>query len=315
MYVLIGYDGSESAKDAITGLRRSGLPRDVDVVVASVADVFPVQPRSADESDAAQAAWEAAPIIMKARALDAATRAEAQALSVEGAALVTAEFPEWKVSHAAYAGSPYWALIQPPDRSADLIVVGAQGRSALGRLVMGSVSQNVLRHATCSVRISRPNELVRTGARGFAPVRIVLGIDGSRHSTLAVDAVARRAWPAETEVKIVTVLDAKFHTYFADAGRSSLGWPTPVGREEDGQAWAARAVAAVASQLRAAGLHPSTLVAEGDPKRVLVEQAEHWKADCIFVSAKGHSGLERFLLGSVSAGVAARAHCSVEVVR
>lgn len=67
MRVLIAYDGSESAKAAITGLRRSGLPDDVDVVVVSVADVFPVRPRSADESDAAQAAWEAAPIIMKAK--------------------------------------------------------------------------------------------------------------------------------------------------------------------------------------------------------------------------------------------------------
>ena len=38
-------------------------------------------------------------------------------------------------------------------------------------------------------------------------------------------------------------------------------------------------------------------------------------ASCIFVGAKGLRSVERFLTGSVSASVAARAHCSVELVR
>jgi nucleotide-binding universal stress UspA family protein len=53
----------------------------------------------------------------------------------------------------------------------------------------------------------------------------------------------------------------------------------------------------------------------GDPKRVLVDEAETWSADCIFVGAKGMSRVQRVLLGSVSGAVAARANCSVEVVR
>jgi nucleotide-binding universal stress UspA family protein len=59
-----------------------------------------------------------------------------------------------------------------------------------------------------------------------------------------------------------------------------------------------------------------TDIREGDPKRVLVEAANEWGADCIFVGSIGFSNpFERFVLGSVSASVAARAHCSVEVVR
>jgi len=55
---------------------------------------------------------------------------------------------------------------------------------------------------------------------------------------------------------------------------------------------------------------------EGDPKHELPKAAEEWGADCIFVGSTGFSNrLERFVLGSVSAAVAARAHCSVEVVR
>lgn len=86
----------------------------------------------------------------------------------------------------------------------------------------------------------------------------------------------------------------------------------PAGRE-----WARHAVDAAAEELRSAspGLAVTPLVHEGDPKRVLLDAAEHWGADCVFVGAKGHSRLERFLLGSVSSAVAARAKCSVEVVR
>jgi nucleotide-binding universal stress UspA family protein len=54
---------------------------------------------------------------------------------------------------------------------------------------------------------------------------------------------------------------------------------------------------------------------DGDANRELVREAQRWGADCIFLGAKGHSRRERFLLGSVSAAVAARAHCSVEIVR
>ena len=55
---------------------------------------------------------------------------------------------------------------------------------------------------------------------------------------------------------------------------------------------------------------------EEEPKRLLIAEAESWGADCIFVGARGGMGrIDRFLLGSVSSAVAARAHCSVEVAR
>lgn len=46
-----------------------------------------------------------------------------------------------------------------------------------------------------------------------------------------------------------------------------------------------------------------------------LNDADTWGADCIFVGAKGTRGIDRLLLGSVSSAVAARARCSVEVVR
>jgi nucleotide-binding universal stress UspA family protein len=67
--------------------------------------------------------------------------------------------------------------------------------------------------------------------------------------------------------------------------------------------------------LQAAGLVVSSDIKEGDPKHVLPDIAAQWDADCLVVGARGLSRVQRFLLGSVSAAVAARAHCSVEVIR
>ena len=69
------------------------------------------------------------------------------------------------------------------------------------------------------------------------------------------------------------------------------------------------------ARLREAGLDVKSVIKVGDPKHVLVETALSLNADCIFLGARGYSFLERFLIGSVSSAVAARAHCTVEVTR
>ena len=51
------------------------------------------------------------------------------------------------------------------------------------------------------------------------------------------------------------------------------------------------------------------------PKNVIIQEADKLGADLIVVGSHGHHGIERFMLGSVSEGVALGAHCSVEVIR
>jgi nucleotide-binding universal stress UspA family protein len=79
--------------------------------------------------------------------------------------------------------------------------------------------------------------------------------------------------------------------------------------------WLFDTLEAAGDQLRAAGLVVSSEIKTGNPKQLIPHEAETWGADCIFVGARGLSRWERFRLGSVSAAIAARAHCSVEVVR
>jgi nucleotide-binding universal stress UspA family protein len=67
--------------------------------------------------------------------------------------------------------------------------------------------------------------------------------------------------------------------------------------------------------LASSGLDVSLAIREGDPKHLIVSEAESWGADCVFVGSTGLSRFERLILGSVSAAVVPRAPCSVEVVR
>jgi len=70
-----------------------------------------------------------------------------------------------------------------------------------------------------------------------------------------------------------------------------------------------------AEKLRGGGLDAAVMIRRGNPTDEIIDEAETWGAECIFVGAKGTRGIERLLLGSVSSAVAARARCSVEVVR
>ena len=306
MKLLIAYDGSEGSDVAIDELQRAGLPSEVEALVASVAEIWLPPPDETRE--------DAFPVNVPLDVKLAHQRAhrmmeETTALAKRGSERVQRIFPSWKVSHEALSGSPAFELLNRSwDWKPDLIVVGSSGHSALGRFVLGSVSQKVLTEAETSVHVGRHP----TGS-GASAERIIVGIDGSPGSQVALKVVGARLWSAGSEVRVVVAHDPV-----------DLGIPLiPPGVEEvveaerlQAEAFAAEAV----KQLRAAfgdrSVTVSSVVEPGDPKRVLVAQAEEFGADCIFTGACGFSNrLERFILGSVSAAVAARAECSVEVNR
>ena len=303
MKILIAYDGSQGADDALDDLPYTGLPPLAEALIVSVAEVF------APPTGPAEVAGLVPPAVRKAWAEVTQAVEAARARALQGRARVQALFPGWQVRAEASADSPAWEVIKQADTwHPDLIVVGSHGRSALGRLVLGSVSQTIVTEARCSVRVARRHD--RAGA---APARLVIGVDGSPNAKAAVDAMTARVWPPGSAVYVVAVLDARLSTAPAPTSPLLEEWvgASPVGTQE----WVHHMVETWGQPLQAAGLAVSSDVKEGDPKRVLPDIAAQWEADCLVAGAQGLSRMQRFLLGSVSAAVAARAHCSVEVIR
>ena len=311
MKILIGYDGSKCADAALDDLTQAGLPASGEVHIMSIAEVWlpPPPPSSYEIIEEARNATSPAEL-QRDFSRHCAAAKEELVLAERARDRVQALFPNWTVSAGSSCGSAAWELVAKADEwKPDLIVVGSHGRTALGRFMLGSVSQRVLTEARCSVRIARgrveePN----------SPVRIIAGTDGSEASDEALRAVAARHWPPQSEIKVVMVDDPLAPDFLGKL-------IPPVGRiiEEDRQeerAWVEKISKQSLDILRQAEIKVTCEVREGDPKRELCKAAEDWNAGCIFVGSAGFSNrLERFVLGSISAAVAARAHCSVEVVR
>lgn len=305
LHVLIAYDGSPSADIALDDLRRAGLPETVDALVLSVADVWP--PSSYEPAEAPSE--QVPPAVKMARAQAAQAVREAQAMAERAAARLGHDFPHWTIRAESVADSPAWAIIKRAEAwPAHLVVVGAHGHSALSRFVLGSVSQKVLTEVKCSVRIARA-----TPHRAADHLHLAVAIDGSPGANAALRTIAQRQWPPHTQALILAVVDP--HTNVADNPFAPPPDDLLAASEQEAHTWVDETVESAAATLSRARLEASTLIGEGDPKHVILEEAEAWQADAIFVGASGITRRGYLVLGSVSTAVAARAHCTVEVVR
>jgi len=234
---------------------------------------------------------------------------DSRTTAAQGAQRLARLFPDWRVTAEAMADSPGWGLVEKARTwKADLIVVGAHSHTPFQRFFFGSAASAVVMQASCSVRISRPRKHSPQRA-----LRIFLAVDGSPESEQAARETARRTWPAETEIRVVAVLDPKIEIAFARAGSVPQPWLQEhfKGTRETITAMTVK----FAENLRAGGRTAESHIFEGDPKKILLHEAEAWQADCIFLGARGLNHGGRWLLGSVASAVASRAHCSVEIVR
>jgi nucleotide-binding universal stress UspA family protein len=296
MKILIGHDGSQSADAALVDLQRAGLPREAEALIVSVADVM-VAPETSGYELAGQAlrSRRVTSGLANAQRHLVHVLSEAKEFASRAKDQVRAHFPYWNVRTETSTGPAASELIRLANEwKPDLIVVGSNGRSAISRFILGSVSKKVVVDSDHSIRVSRgdvekdPNE----------PPKLVIGVDGSTESEQAVRAVGSRVWPHGTQARIIAVHD----------GSSGQSDESPVAAEQM-IAWAENALGEI-------GLKVSVVRETGDPRRVLIEQAKAWDADSIFVGGRRFSSaLERFQLGSVATALVTKAHCSVEVVR
>jgi nucleotide-binding universal stress UspA family protein len=306
MKVLIAYDGSACADAAIDDLRNAGLPREGEALVVTVAHGgWPHSKHSEAELGQFGSPWTE----LMTNTGEYASKAAARFQS---------DFPAWKVTSEPLWGEPVETIKKTIEHwSPDLLVVGSHGRSAVGRLLLGSVSLRLVHEAKCSVRVVRAEEPAVTG-----PLRVLLATDGSTQAEAAVHVVARRTWPADALFRIVSLVPTlvppvselvpslEGHTFASERAYKVID-----AADEAARATHHKAAENAAKILEGAGLNVSLDVRDGDSLREIAGEAERWQASVIFVGARGLGAVDRFLMGSVSTAVVTHAHCSVEVIR
>jgi nucleotide-binding universal stress UspA family protein len=177
-----------------------------------------------------------------------------------------------------------------------LLVVGSQGLDALDRFMLGSVSTNLIHHATCPVLVVKDEA---------APLqRITLATDGSDASAKALAFVLTKFQPdrstgkggrAPIHVSVIHVMPFIKYPELKEAGR--------------------RLVEQSVRKLVKAGFTAEAVCQLGKPAEEIMKVASKHHADLIVMGAKGLGAIARFLLGSVSTRVVQHSSCSVLVVR
>ena len=207
-------------------------------------------------------------------------------------------------AHVAVVRDVPAAILRHVRRSgATLLVVAPHGVTGWKRVMLGSVTEKVLRHSTGSVLVARGD--------GRAPFKRILVGAGPGPGGAA---------PMRHAIALARALGAELSVvHVVPTAELLLPLVTPVGRalrvSDERLAAKTREVERWAASFPARGVRLSVRVIEGSPPETLVGEARRRRADLVVVGAADDARLRRALLGSVSHAVAATSSASVLVVR
>jgi nucleotide-binding universal stress UspA family protein len=303
MKILVAVDGSDCGLAAAEEAARTPWPRGSLVKILSVIPTpLPAAPWAMPLTGNTYEEW---PRTFEDRSLAAVTQALARFAELAGA--------ETETMSKTVKGDPRTAILDEAERwGANLIILGTHGYNAFERLWLGSVSRAVISHAKCSVQVVRCGKPMSGQPKGR---RILLAIDGSGFSDLAVQEVAGRPWPAGTDVNILSVVELPTTTTELWALPETFYSQLEESATKQAKSAIDRAVKCFNGASREVPLTLKTEIVVGRATEAIMTIAKSWDADLIVLGSHGKHGLERFLLGSVSQDVAYHAPCSVEVVR
>src|SRR6056297_318706 len=139
--------------------------------------------------------------------------------------------------------------------------------------------------------------------------KVLLATDGSSYAENATWLLSHLPHAENLEVIVLTVLQAP-DVHFA---YPTTNWISECMERERGEAVAA--FATVKEMFQGANVTLQHFIREGHRAATIVDVAEEQEVDVIVMGARGHSAVDRILLGSTSDYVATQAPCSVLVVR
>lgn len=197
------------------------------------------------------------------------------------------------------------------DHEIDLVVMGTHGRTGLGRLMLGSVANRVIRRASCPVMTVRDRSQTG-GANGTVDYTELLApIDFSEHSRVALRLAKGVAARYEARLHLLFVAERRVLPTFSDTGLPGV---SVVEMDPDIVANAESALEALDENVGGPEVESVYRVSKGEVAQDIVDYAEDQEVDLVTMATRGLAGLSRFLLGSNTERVVRVAPCPVLTV-
>jgi nucleotide-binding universal stress UspA family protein len=211
------------------------------------------------------------------------------------------------VRHELREGHPGEMIVRAAQEcEAELVVVGARGRSRISCMVLGCTSDYVATHAECSVLVVRAER----PAAADSPLRIAVGYDDSAPANAALRELSEIDWGERVEIHIVAVLCC-LYGFFGEIPLDSTA-----GTDSDATQELRTALNDAVGQLRdIAPAVKAHLIEHEHIGNGLLKFAQDNQCDLIVVGETPQSALGRALLGSVSRFVLRHASCNVWIAR
>lgn len=208
-------------------------------------------------------------------------------------------------------------ITRATDGSADLLVIATHGRSGLGKLIYGSVTEKVIAATTTPLMVIPAQFAAPVWSRD-RKFRIVVPLDGSPTAEAALPVATDLARLYGAEIVLMRVVEPAPYSFYA-AGEypfaSPGAWQVVEQEQELLDQDAQDYVNALQTRLTAEGLTVSTRVANGFPASSITDAAAASDGGLVVMATHGRTGLKRVILGSVASGVIQRSVAPVLMVR
>jgi len=179
-----------------------------------------------------------------------------------------------------------------------LVCMTTHGRSGAGVVLLGSISEEVLRRVDVPIVLVGPS-VEKVGDSRFE--EMIVCLDGSRRAAAIMSSAAGLARDFELDMWLVEVVDPEWQLD-NDGIDADLLESAPLQR--------------LARDLETAGVNVSWETLHGDdPATSIVEFARARHSPLVAMTTHGRTGLARVVAGSVTMAVVDRAPCPVLVVR
>ncbi len=193
----------------------------------------------------------------------------------------------------------------------ELIVLGTHGRSGFGKLLLGSVAENILRHATCPVltvgpKVSGGAKLPAFGKRepDLAPVELEL-----KQILFATNFAKNSACVAQEAISLAEEFGARLSLLHVIEDYTQLG--SRPGPMEDG----VRRLHDLIPHNAALQYLPETLLEFGSAWKSILKASADRDADLIVLGARSSEAVGTTHLPSTAQHVIAQARCPVLTIR